>query len=342
MNSRQNQQSRLSRQIARSGIEKAVRLLDEHEYQGVHIAKLAVSDGYHLSRYQLERLLFSLTAAAMERYLAGRPHITYDHKRNIPRRILHSFPSYLAWSELITETGSLAFRPLYDPEQKRLAGGKRLDPLTRRMFRHSRNGIGTRVRALTGGWLIHYYALAHSKQTVYWLCLAGSDGAASMLMLEASGLDKRRLNYTNIDRNEQAIAMAAEVTAAVGLNPRHVQLVAGDIFDRELLANLVPENGVDIIDMFGVLEYLEAAKAAELLSKIYCILKPGGIILSCNMRAGHPEMHLHQRGVGWPGVIYRTTEEIIAICRKAGIARENLSIYQPQNGVYNIIQLKKA
>lgn len=329
--------SKAHKYIARYGIDGAIRLLNESQVNGVRVTSLKVVDGYHGHRYALERLLFGGIASRMEVFLAKRPNIDFDHSYNLARKILYSMPSFKYWAKLITNTGSLAMEPLHNPEVKRLPSGHRLDPLTRRMFRHGSDPVGIRTRTVTAGWLAHHYN--KNKVHVTWISLAGAYAGPSIMMIEAARIDKRHLKYVDIDANPDSIMMAAEVVQSSGLQTNQTDLINGDIFDDEILKYY--HGSADVTEMMGIFEYLDDSQAITLLRKAYELLKPSGIMIICNMRESHPQLNLHKRGVGWPGVIPRTTEELINLLESLPVAKEHICVYQPTDRVYNVVCIEK-
>lgn len=333
--------SRARRQVIKHGIEKTAREISATDFHGVPIHKFQVSDGYHQPLYKIERLGSRLFAARLEAYLAKRSSFHHSHPKNVARKILYSLPSFSAWAELMP--GSLALEPVHHPEQRKLPTGKKLGPITRRLFRHGMDPVGVRTRTLMGGWLARQYVKASDDaRELRWLSLAGGTAAPSMLMVEASRADKTKLNYANIDLDDTAIGIARKITAFENLDPTRTRLLTGDIFSRHLLEEATGKKPADIIDMMGIFEYFDSQKSAKLLSLALEFLKPGGIIIAGNMRSDHPQLNLHKRGVGWPDVIPRSVNEIIAICRQAGIRQAEIDIYQPTDGVYSVFRIKKG
>lgn len=334
-----NRLSRVQKHVQKHGILQVARQIARSEQEGVDIHTFAIQDGYHQPWYRLERFGSRLLAGQMEAYLAKRHHIDFNHPKNGARKLLYTLPSFPEWATLMP--GALALEPIHHPEQKRLPTGKRVDPITRRLFRHGMDPVGVRTRTLMGGWIAYNYVKARSGQPISWLSLAGGTAAPSMLMVNASEVDKNLLTYADIDIDPHAIRIAGEIVEFEGLSPDKTTLLAGDIFDEALLSKATGSGGVDIIDMMGIFEYLDVDQAVKLLKLAYDKLKPGGIIIAGNMRAEHPQLNLHKRGVGWPDVIPRKVDDLLVIFNKAEINKSNLTIYQPKDGVYNVLSVRK-
>lgn len=335
-----NKLSKTRKHINKHGINRLASQVAKSNYQGVNTYTFKVLDGYHGPGYRLERFTARLFADSLEAYLAKRQHLDFQHPKNTARKILYALPSFPEWASLMP--GALALEPVHDPEQKRLPTGKRIDPLTRQMFRHSLDPIGVRTRTLMGGWLARQYVKQHPNQPVRWLSLAGGTAVPSMLMVHASEMDRSKLHYANIDIDESALAVAKEVTAFENLSPANTNLLVGDIFDQKLLDKATDKKTVDIVEMMGIFEYLDEKQSSKLLKLAYGLLNQDGIIIAGNMRAENKHLNVHKRGVGWPSVIPRNLDDLLAIFQLAGIDKNNVSIYQPLDGVYNVMRIRKT
>ncbi|MEO6761801.1 MAG: class I SAM-dependent methyltransferase [Candidatus Saccharimonadales bacterium] len=343
MSKRASDRSVVNRHLTKYGIAEMVRVLSKHQLEGVVIAhNLRVVDGYNTVRYRLQRLVFYNSAAVMNLYLAKRPLMVFEQKNNLARKFLYSLPSFVKWASLMEDQGSLAMGPLHNPEIRYLVSGERIGPITRRLFRHGADSVGVRSRTITAGWLASHYISNNPRLPIKWLSLAGGSAIHAMFMINASAVDKQLLEFVDIDINPKAIELAEKITQLAGLNRAKTQIVLGNIFDEQLLETVGCTDGIDIVDMLGILDYLDETQAEALVRLAYNRLKPDGLILTSNMRPSHPQFDLHKRGVGWPGVITKTVHQIIAICQAAGVPLDLIDIYQPSDGVYNVVRLRKG
>lgn len=340
MTNKTHKLSKTRKHINKSGIDKLAKLTAEADYKDIKVHVFKVLDGYHEPWYKLERLGSRLLGDSLERYLAKRQHLSFDHPKNKAKKVLYTLPSFPEWATLMP--GALALEPVHNPEQKRMPSGKRLDPLTRRLFRHSLDPIGVRTRTLMGGWLARQYVKSHPAQPIRWLSMAGGTAAPSMLMIHASQANKDYLHYADIDIDENAIKIAKQIIDLEGLNPENTKLLAGDIFDQKLIDAATGKQPVDIVEMMGIFEYLDEKESTKLLRLAYGLLKTNGMIIAGNMRRENKHLNVHKRGVGWPSVIPRTVDDLIPIFQAAGINNENVSIYQPVDGVYNVMCIRKT
>jgi len=327
------------RHLAKKGVMSAVTIAGrERRENGLIVTKLRVDDGYHFKRYALERRVSRTLAAGMERFLRRRPDMPFEHRKNRTRRLLYKLPAFQEWSAFMP--GALALEPIHDPDQKRLVSGGRIDLVTRGLFRHAADPIGIRTRTVTGAWLVHQN-LPKTRKTVEWLSLAGGTGITSLLMLEASGIPKDSWRISVVDLDRQALEIFMEYSAARGIPKNHTKGVYMDVLSPEVGKSFTP-GSFDVVELMGIFEYFDQADSVLLLKRAYAMAKPGGLVVFGNMRRKHPQLHLHKRGVGWPGVMPRSVQQVSEIIQAADISLDSLSVYQPTDGVYNVYQIVKA
>lgn len=332
-------QPKTRKMIEKSGIESAVSVIDEIEVKGIKVHRVKVKDGYHQNRYKIERFGSKLFAARLEAFLAKRDHIHFDHSRNVARKLLYALPSFSEWSS--TMPGALALEPIHHPELSHLPTGKRLDPITRRLFRHGLDPVGVRSRTIVGAWLARDYVKNNPKD-ISWVSFAGGTAAPTLLMMHAAKVNNKDTSYLNIDLEEHSIEIAKQLTKIEGLDPSKSNMIVGDIFDKKLIDKYVKPGSVDIIDLMGIFEYLNTDDSVRLLKQSYALLKKGGIIIAGNMRTDHPQLNLHKRGVGWPGVIPRNVKDIKELTSAAGVKDSQIDLYRPGDGVYNVVRIVKG
>jgi hypothetical protein len=331
--------SKTQKMLNKKDILQVVTAVSQSHVGHTAVHRLKVRDGYHGAGYKFERFATRLVGASMEAYLAKRPHLDFAHPANKAKKLLYSLPAWREWSTLMP--GALALEPIHHPKLKRLPTGRRLDPLSSRIFRHGLDPVGVRTRTLTGGWLAQGYAAERPKQPLIWVSLAGGTAAPTMLMVQAAGINRGTLHYTNIDQDAWAIDVSEEVAETEGLKPDQIKLLVADIFDKAAVQRAIVPGTADVVDLMGIFEYLDRQQSVRLLQLAYELLKPSGIIIACNMRSDHPQLNLHKHGVGWPSVIQKSINELISICQEAGVDSSQLSIYQPLDGVYNVMRIVK-
>ena len=117
---------------------------------GVPVDIVEVSDRYSARKYSVERRIFKGTVDLLEYYLRRYPDVSFHHKINIARAVIYTPPSMRTWSKLMP--GGAATHYVHNPEHKRLPNNKRIDPITRRLFRHAYDAVAIRSRAYILSW----------------------------------------------------------------------------------------------------------------------------------------------------------------------------------------------
>lgn len=330
--------SKIMKHLIKHGVMSAVRITGREQREGgLIVTHLKVDDGYHFKRYAIERRISRLLAASMERFLRRRPDITFEHRKNRARKLLYTLPAFEEWSAFMPN--ALALEPIHDPEQKRLVSGGRIDPITRGLFRHGYDPVGIRTRTVTGAWLVHQHQ-PRTRHEVRWLSLAGGTGVTALLMLEASGIPKADWRIHIVDLDRHALEIFGDYAKARNLPKFHTEAIHSDVLSKDLQKKLHP-GSFDVVELMGIFEYFDHSDSVKLLKQAYAFVRPGGMVVFANMRRKHPQLHLHKRGVGWPGVVPRSVADVAAIIREAGISLNQTSVFQPGDGVYNVYKLTK-
>ena len=316
-----------------------VRVLShETRESGIRVYRVSVRDGYDGLRYALERSSSRFFAARLDRYLKKRPRLDHGHPRNLARKTLYAIPAFKEWSQFMPD--SLALEPIYHPEQRHLHSGGRIDPLTRRLFRHGYDPVGVRTRTVAGAWLVRRSLPAHTGR-LRWLSLAGGTLRPTLLMLMGAGTALSVWEITNVERDTEALKLAKEVAVEHGIPASQVKLLKADVTDEVAMRAGLHGDTYDVVDMMGLFEYLSDEQIAQVLRGSYALLRPGGIIIFGNMRRKHPQLDLHKRGVGWPGVRPRSVGMVAEVIAAAGIPAVNVEVYQPTDNVYNVFRIIK-
>ena len=310
-------------------------ILDEAGYQ---VTEVNVTDRYHHRPFKLERTLFLAFTNQLQKYLASRPHVSFEHKRNLARPLVYLPPGVKAWTAYMP--GGLATQPVHNPETKTLASGKRIDLMTRRLFRHSIDAIGLRSRAYVMTWRIGRL-LETTDQPVTWLSLASGSGQPVYDAVNILGPEKFR-SVIITDGDDETLSFANQLAKKEGVVAQtNLYVESLDVFDEKAFDKLFATHEPTVVDAMGLFEYLEAEQAAQLIARVYAKLPSGGTFIYTNMSPEHPHLDLHKRGLGWPGVIPRTVQDMADILAKAKLREGAVEIFRANDKVYNVYQVTK-
>jgi hypothetical protein len=306
---------------------------------GVPLYRVQVSDKYHHPKYWVERQIITKFTDFMEWYLRRHPEIDSHSERNLARSLIYMQPGIRAWSEYMP--GGFATYHVHSPHERHMHNGRKVDIMTRALFRHSSDALGLRSRAAIMAYIAEE-TVKLQEGPVEWLSIASGSGqptydACRRLRLK----DQRRVTLTLADISSEIMEFAEQLYAAEGLTLGGVKYVLCNVVKekerRELLKDMEPA----VIDIMGLFEYLSDEQCIKVLRSFYLALAPGGSVIFTNMSPGHPHLHVHQRGLGWPGVIQRTIREVVALSEAAGIPKSSQSVYRAEDNVYNIFRVEK-
>jgi hypothetical protein len=219
--------------------------------------------------------------------------------------------------------------------------GTPIDENSRLIFELSKDAQAIRTRAVLASKIISEHFANTGKDTITSASLAC--GAATPIYgivrgLEQLGIKTDKITLADID--PLALAAAYSLAESAGLQDRvdlqHTNLITGD------LTELIGDNGVDVIDLLGLFEYLRPHTAAKLLKRAAATVKDEGIIVFGNMLKDRPQQQFFTDVVQWPSLQQRTIAEVIELVKKAGFDPKNdLSIRIPSGEcVYAIYALK--
>lgn len=298
-------------------------------------------DRYDTWRHRGSRWLARAYTATLRKYLAARPHIDYQHKKNWARKISYIPYGFRSWAEYMP--GGFATYYVYEPHHKRMANGKRLDAVTKRLFRHGIEGVGMRTRAYTLSCAVNSWISTNNMTSAHWLSIGCGSGqptfdAASQL----TDAVKRRSELVLVDRDSIVLDFAKSLYEHQrDILPRAIFSQA-DILAPSFFNELIEQMEPDVIDILGMFEYLDHEQSVFLLRRSYDSLREGGMMLFSNMDTNRPDYDINQRVIGWPALVLRTPEEILQIADEAGIARSDITFIRAQDAINNMFRVVKT
>ena len=214
--------------------------------------------------------------------------------------------------------------------------------ITRAFFSHSFDSIGLRSRAQIMSWLASE-SIRSTDGPINWLSIAAGSGQPVYdAFAELSSADQKRTSLVLTDINQDMLAFAEKLYKAQSDSLYDAKFVTCDIVDSSARKSLLTKVEPNIIDSMGLFEYLDETQCVDLLRALYAGLKPGGMLIFTNMASDRPHLHVHQRALGWPGVIPRTIHEVLALLHSAGIPVAAQSVYRAEDNVYNVYKVQKT
>ncbi len=302
--------------------------------RGASQIKLHASDRFSKPRHAIERKAFSIFTRGMEAYLRRRPHLDFEHPKNPIRWIVYLPPALKAWAEYMP--GGFATYHVHNPDHKRLRSGESIDYITRNLFRHSSDAIGLRSRAYAMAWFLHDH-FKDAKQ-VSWLSIASGTGQPTY---DAARLLKADKTFHLCDLNIEALEFACQLAKEYGISKNEIYTYRKDLRKKDAVESLMKSAKPSIIEAMGLFEYLDDGQVVELLERIRKGMKKGSVLVFTNMKVDHPQLQIHKRGLGWPGVIPRSVKEVQGLIEQAGFTAKQTTILLPDDDVYAVYGLTR-
>lgn len=260
-------------------------------------------------------------------------------------------PALLEWARSMMTAKALY--PLQRPYSTHLPGvtkdnepllnGVEIDANSRQFLLHGLDAIGIRTRAVVMADLVKKYYRADEQNR--WVSLACGAAVPVLDSLKCVG-DNKNVSLDLIDIDQDALNFADRLASEQGLEKNqhytlHQSNLVKELIISDRLVDSMGEKSAQIVDMMGIFEYFEHPQAVKMMKNAYRLVDDGGVLIAANMLSSRPQLAFNQRGVGWPGIHPRSTEELAAIVEDAGIDKENVDIYIPTDGIYAIIELRK-
>lgn len=257
--------------------------------------------------------------------------------------IYGSSPTMLDWRNRLVPT-ALALEPMQRPFIDELPNGGQIDDTARSFFIDAIDSIGIRSRARVMSSIVEQHVKDDESNS--WISLAS--GAAIPVfdtLKNVSSSAEVKLALVDIDRNTLDYAcMLAEKEG----------IVHGEQFidiENNLLRSMVATNrlvgelgeqSANVVDAMGIFEYFKDEASVKFLKNSYQLVKPGGVLIAANMLSNRPELDFNQRGIGWPKIFPRSVDDLVGLIEQADIPLEDVTITIPQDGVYAVMEMRKA
>lgn len=305
----------------------------------VELRRYRLGDRYSGARYWLQRrLIRGFIYVTMDLFLRALPQTRYESWWNLARICTYTPPSMRRWRRYAPD--GFATHVTYRPDGNVFPDGLRLDPITQRFFRHSYDAVGLRTRAYLLMDLVDKYLSQRPLGDVRWVSLAAGTGVVAYdTLANYDAATQRRVQLVISEREPAFIKFARRLARSYRLRS-HIDYQRGDVTVARELERLLGRQP-QIVDALGLFEYLDDATAATLARRVYRRLAVGGMLVFSNMSDARPQLNVHRHAVGWPGVIVRSPEQVIAILATAGIDATAISIAEADDRVYYVYRVTR-
>ena len=156
----------------------------------------------------------------------------------------------------------------------------------------------------------------------------GSARAITETLYDLNKDDQININSFNIkllDKAPEALELSKKIINEYKLDGSCFSFLLDKVRNFDIYLN---GNKTDIIEMVGILDYLDDNSAIEIFKKIYNNLEVGGFFITANIRNNIETPFVHKT-VGWH-MIYREPADLMHFLLAAGFEREKVKIiYEP-------------
>lgn len=173
--------------------------------------------------------------------------------------------------------------------------------------------------------------VAQRKQVIRLLSI-GSGSARPIFEAISTLNGKQAIEIMLVDIDAIAIQFSQGLARELNLN--HTQWQCGNFFRLEQYCK---DFHPDVVEMVGLLDYLNDKQVVALLRKIFSVLAPEGYLITGNINP-NIEAPFVTKGIHWP-MIYRTPEHLAALLVEAGFA--NIEIAQEPLKIHTVAIVQK-
>lgn len=216
----------------------------------------------------------------------------------------------------------------------------------RNVFTNSMDAIAIRTRGAVMSELVaHHASTKDPNEEQKWLSLAC--GAARPVLEAAERVKQENgtpIDVTLVDFDTKVLDYSSSLADSMDATIRHREIDSNllrSMVATDGLVDVLGEESMDVVDLLGFLEYCQDKYAVRMLQNSYRLTAPGGVLVTSNMRDDRPQKQFHLRGIGWPGVQMRSSDELVELAIEAGIDPAHVEAYQPTDGVYTVLKIVK-
>lgn len=184
---------------------------------------------------------------------------------------------------------------------------------------------------------IYRSALALKKPKVRMFAIAAGSAQSELEAMRLLGEQGIQMECLMIDKEQHACDYALRMAGQSGLAEqfRAERALAGDKTFWRLLRDYQP----DMVEMLGLLDYLDDSFAAKLICKIRLVLPPTGTFLTCNV-CPNPERHFLKHVIDWD-MKYRTGNDLRELMLAAGFEEDAVRIIHEPLGIHGLAVCRK-
>jgi cyclopropane fatty-acyl-phospholipid synthase-like methyltransferase len=172
--------------------------------------------------------------------------------------------------------------------------------------------------------------------------LSIASGSARAVIESINGLTPvagQKISAVFLDKNPHALEYSKQSAQEYSLINRKDFSLSWINGTAETFLNSVIQNQFNVIEMVGLLDYFNDAKATSVFSKVRGILESGGLFITANI-CDNPERVFMTRTIQW-NMIYRSAEDLGNLLKNAGFADDEIRLYYEPLHVHVVAAMTK-
>ncbi len=131
---------------------------------------------------------------------------------------------------------------------------------------------------------------------------------------------RSNVSITNIDMDSTAHERGRGIAKEKG----HDSMFTWVTDNALSVQNSISDASVDVVEVIGLLDYLDESTARAVLAAAHAVMKPGALLVAANVRPNVEQPFY--RKIGWPPMYYRTPAELGRLLQEAGFAADSIEL----------------
>jgi len=163
-----------------------------------------------------------------------------------------------------------------------------------------------------------------------------ASGSARAIIEIISLFPNTKFNLNLLDRSQAALDISESILKKKHFPKVTYKLIKDNVRNFPLYTNGCKQ---DIIEMVGLMDYLDEEKGIKIIKKIFSELDKNGFLITANIR-NNSEKKFTEKIIKWK-MIYREPKDLVVLIKKSGLKPNYTKIIYEPLGIHGVIFAQK-
>jgi len=180
------------------------------------------------------------------------------------------------------------------------------------------------------------YSKSNSESVVKILTVAGGTNKSIIAVIDRlhNKGNVLPISIHNIDLDKDALLVSEQMATMRNCN-QYFTRITGNAFDLPLH---VAENKFHIIEMVGLLDYLDEEQSVKMLALVKEAMNKNSVLVAANVAPNKEERFIKK--LGWPKMYFRTGEHLGRLAELAGFDTVTIEVVKEPLLVHSVLKIK--